>query len=52
MCIRDSLQAAPGAYLFLGQDSAMCHNPDYDFDDALLPVASGIFVRLVRDRLG
>ena len=46
------LQAAPGAYLFLGQDSAMCHNADYDFDDALLPVASGIFVRLVRDRLG
>lgn len=46
------LQAAPGAYLFLGQDSAMCHNPAYDFDDALLPVASSIFVTLVRQRLG
>ncbi len=46
------LEAAPGAYLFLGQDSAMCHNPAYDFDDALLPVASSIFVTLVRQRLG
>ncbi|HWK42470.1 MAG TPA: amidohydrolase [Croceibacterium sp.] len=46
------LQAAPGAYLFLGQDSAMCHNPAYDFDDALLPVAASVFVTLVRQRLG
>ena len=46
------LQAAPGAYMFLGQDSAMCHNPAYDFSDALLPVAAGIFVTLVRQRLG
>jgi len=46
------LKAAPGAYLFLGQDSAMCHNPAYDFDDALLPVAASIFVTLVRQRLG
>jgi hippurate hydrolase len=46
------LEAAPGAYLFLGQDSAMCHNPAYDFDDGLLPVAASIFVTLVRQRLG
>jgi hippurate hydrolase len=46
------LQAAPGAYLFLGQDSAMCHNPAYDFDDALLPVAAGVFAAIVEDRLG
>jgi len=46
------LEAAPGAYLFLGQDSAMCHNPAYDFDDALLPVAASIFATLVRQRLG
>jgi len=45
------LQAAPGAYLFLGQDSVMCHNPAYDFDDALLPVAAGVFVELVGMRL-
>ena len=46
------LQAAPGAYLFLGQDSAMCHNPEYDFDDALLPQAAAIFVEIVRRKLG
>jgi hippurate hydrolase len=46
------LEAAPGAYLFLGQESAMCHHPAYDFDDALLPVAASIFVTLVRQRLG
>ncbi|WP_347304256.1 amidohydrolase [Croceibacterium sp. TMG7-5b_MA50] len=46
------LQAAPGAYLFLGQDSAMCHHPAYDFDDALLPQAAAIFAGIVRHRLG
>ena len=46
------LEAAPGAYLFLGQDSVMCHNPAYDFDDALLTVAASIFTTLVRQRLG
>lgn len=45
-------QQAPGAYFFMGQESAMCHNPAYDFDDALLPKAAGIFVELVRQRLG
>ncbi|MEN7537838.1 amidohydrolase [Aurantiacibacter flavus] len=46
------LQAAPGAYLFLGQESAMCHNPHYRFDDSLLPVAASIFATIVKDRLG
>jgi amidohydrolase len=46
------LGAVPGAYLFLGQDGPMCHNPGYDFDDALLPVAGSIFVAIVADRLG
>lgn len=46
------LNEAPGAYLFLGQNTAMCHNPEYDFDDTLLPVAASIFVTLVRNRLG
>lgn len=44
--------AAEGAYLFLGQESAMCHDPAYDFDDALLPVAASILATLVRQRLG
>ncbi|RKF17625.1 amidohydrolase [Altericroceibacterium spongiae] len=46
------LQAAPGAYMFFGQNSAMCHNPAYDFDDTLLPVAASIFARLIQQRLG
>lgn len=46
------LEQAPGAYMFFGQDSVMCHNPAYDFDDKLLPVAASIFVELVRQRLG
>lgn len=46
------LKAAPGAYLFLGQDTAMCHNPQYRFDDRLLTVAASIFSTLVKDRLG
>lgn len=46
------LQAVPGAYLFLGQDSEMCHHPAYDFDDRLLAVAGAIFLTLVEARLG
>ena len=46
------LQQWPGAYLFLGMDSAMCHHPTFRFDDALLPVAVAVFDRIVRRRLG
>ena len=46
------LEAAPGAYMFLGQNSAMCHNPEYDFDDNLLPVAGSIFVNIIEQKLG
>ncbi|WP_101926158.1 MULTISPECIES: amidohydrolase [Luteimonas] len=46
------LEQWPGAYLFLGQDSAMCHHPTFDFDDALLPVAVSVFARIVQRRLG
>lgn len=46
------LQAAPGAYLFLGQDSAMCHHPAYDFDDDLLPIAVQIFAEIAAEKLG
>lgn len=46
------LEQWPGAYLFLGQDSAMCHHPTFDFDDGLLPVAAAVFDRIVRRRLG
>jgi len=42
----------PGAYLFLGMDSAMCHHPTFCFDDALLPLAAGTFAGIVQRRLG
>jgi len=44
-------QAVPGAYILFGQgrgpESPMVHDPAYDFDDALLPVAASCLVRLV-----
>ena len=46
------LEQWPGAYLFLGMDSAMCHHPTFKFDDDLLPVAAAVFDRIVRLRLG
>lgn len=46
------LEQWPGAYLFLGMDSAMCHHPTFRFDDGLLPVAAAVFDRIVRRRLG
>jgi len=46
------LERWPGAYLFLGMDSAMCHHPTFRFDDGLLPVAASVFARIVQRRLG
>lgn len=46
------LEQWPGAYLFLGMDSAMCHHPTFRFDDQLLPIAASVFVRIVQRRLG
>ena len=46
------LERWPGAYLFLGMDSAMCHHPTFRFDDDLLPVAAAVFTRIVQRRLG
>lgn len=46
------LEQWPGAYLFLGMDSAMCHHPTFSFDDGLLPVAASVFTRIVERRLG
>ncbi|HMQ93319.1 M20/M25/M40 family metallo-hydrolase, partial [Amaricoccus sp.] len=42
------LNARPGAFIFLGNgDSARLHHPEYDFDDALIPVGCSYWVRLV-----
>ena len=35
-----------------GEDYAALHNPDYDFDDDLIPVGAAIFDRIARDLLG
>jgi len=44
---------APAAMLFLGAGNMPgLHSPDYDFPDALIPIASGVFMRTVRNILG
>ena len=41
-----------GNFMYLGNgDSAVLHNPSYDFNDAALPFGAGYFVRLVETRL-
>lgn len=35
-----------------GKDCAALHNPDYDFDDNLIPIGAAIFERIARDLLG
>ncbi len=46
------LEARPGAYVFLGNgDSAQCHHPAYEFDDAAIPVGCSYFATLVEQRL-
>jgi amidohydrolase len=35
-----------------GEDYAALHNPDYDFNDDLIPIGTGIFERITRDLLG
>jgi amidohydrolase len=48
------LQAKPGAYVRIGQQTAgshPLHNPLYDFNDELLPLGSAWFAGLVEQRL-
>ena len=45
----------PAAYFFVGarrpgEDTPVCHHPDFDFDDDLIPTGMGMFLGLVRDR--
>lgn len=49
-------QAVPGAYFFLGTGNAeltspVCHHPDFDFDDTIIPLALRMFMGIVEDRL-
>jgi amidohydrolase len=46
----------PAAFFFLGaqregEDTPVCHHPDFDFDDDLIPVGIELFLRIVADRL-
>lgn len=49
------LQARPGAYVFLGQGggSTGCflHNPNYDFNDEVIPLGAGYLAALVEQSL-
>jgi amidohydrolase len=49
------LERRPGAYFRIGQGGAesgcFLHNPRYDFNDAILPLGSALFVRLVERSL-
>jgi hippurate hydrolase len=46
------LAERPGAYMFLGNgDTAMCHHPDYRFDDDAIPLGTSWFVELVERRM-
>ena len=46
------LEERPGAYIFLGNgDTAMCHHPEYNFDDQAIPVGCSWFAELVERRM-
>ncbi len=49
------LQAKPGAYVFLGQGggpmSCFLHNPNYDFNDDVIPMGAGYLAALVEESL-
>lgn len=46
-------ERVPGSYVMVGAGpGAMPHNPAYDFNDAILPVAASYLCRLVRAELG
>ena len=42
------IEERPGCYFHVGQGiGAAVHNPEYDFNDDLLPIGASFFVRLV-----
>jgi hippurate hydrolase len=46
------LENCRGAFFFLGQGGEFCHHPNYQFDDAIMPLGATIFCEVVRERLG
>ena len=48
----EMLEARPGAYVFIGNgDSADLHNPNYNFNDDILPVGCSFFAELAERRM-
>jgi amidohydrolase len=46
------LHARPGAYIFIGNgDTAECHHPAYNFDDAAIPFGASLWAKIIEDRL-
>ena len=50
-------QATRGAYFFIGageegRPNPVCHHPDFDFDDRIIPTGMSMMLGLVDDRLG
>ncbi|MEM7057088.1 MAG: M20 aminoacylase family protein [Pseudomonadota bacterium] len=46
------LEARPGAFVFLGQgDGPICHHPEYDFNDDIIPIGASYWCRLVEKAL-
>jgi amidohydrolase len=46
------LEARPGAFIFIGNgDTAFCHSPNYDFNDAIIPLGVSYWVRLAETAL-
>ena len=49
------LDACPGAYINIGNGDTVggtpVHNPNYNFNDAILPLGAGLYARLVEKKL-
>ena len=49
------LNARPGAYVFVGQDggpnACSVHNPNYDFNDEILPIGASLLASFAEHRL-
>ncbi len=46
------LEARPGAYIFVGNgDTAMCHHPEYNFDDEAIPAGASWYSGMVEARM-
>jgi amidohydrolase len=46
------LNSRPGAYIFIGNgNTAECHHPAYNFDDAAIPFGTSLWAKIVEERL-